>query len=659
MNNINEKSIANIRVITQEMISNANSGHPGIALGASGIMHTLFSKQIKISSKDSKWYNRDRFVLAAGHGSSLLYTMLHLRGFDVSIEDLKSFRKLHSKTPGHPEYGYTDGVDCTSGPLGQGIAIATGLALSENFLANKYNKEGLNIFDYYTYVLCGDGDLQEGVTVEALSLAGNLCLNKLIILFDSNDIQLDGKVANANTENIKQKVEAMNFNYLKVNDGDDVEEISRAIACAKESDKPTFIEIKTIIGKTSNAAGDCKVHGAPLSKDEVLKMRKDFGGDEFTFDEDVLAYYEEVNKKAEEKYLESMNLLKKYEKEYPAEWVELNLFYQGKDIINKEDLDMPFMEQYDKATRVVAGEVINKISSLSPVLLGGSADLTKSTNCKGSEGNYTHLTPQGRNICFGVREHAMAAMSLGITLNGMTRAFCSGFFVFSDYCKPSIRLAALMNQPVMYLFTHDSIAVGEDGPTHQPIEQLTMLRSIPNLNVIRPCGREETKEAILLAYNSKTNPTCVVLSRQGIKEVRTNENANENLTSKGAYIVRNEKKHLDAIIFATGSEVSLACDVQELLLEDNIDVRVVSMPSMYLFDKMDEEYKNKVFPKGVLKVGLEMSEAAHMYKYIDSGFVYNITSFGASGKAIDVLKEYHFTKEDVKEKIKEKLNRNA
>lgn len=652
MSSLDKKAISNIRIVTQEMITNAKSGHPGIALGAAPIMHVLFSKVLKITSDDSKWPNRDRFVLAAGHGSSLLYVMLHLKGFKVSIEDLKDFRKLDSITPGHPELGVTDGVDCTSGPLGQGIPTAVGLAISEKFLSKKYNREGFSLFDHYTYVLCGDGDLQEGVTVEALSVAGNLCLNKLIILYDSNDIQLDGKVNECNTENVKIKVESMGFNYLRVDDGEDTDSIYEAISCAQKSDKPTLIEIKTIIGKTSSQENSCSVHGAPLSLEEVNKMRKDFGGAMFDIDSDVYSIYQSRNQEINSVYKNETKIIEEYAEKYPTEYVELDMFYNNKDIISKDDLDMDFEENSSKATRYSAGEVVSKISELNPVFIGGSADLTKSTYIKGSDGNFSCNNNVGRNICFGVREHSMASICNGITLNGITRAFCGGFFVFSDYMKPAIRMAALMDLPVLYFFTHDSIAVGEDGPTHEPIEQLTMLRSIPNLNVFRPSGKEEVKEAIVLAYNSKSHPTAIVLSRQGLKETRTYENCKENLSSNGAYVVKKEKDRFKAIILATGSEVELAVEAANVLEKEGIDIRVVSMPSMFLFDRMSKEYQESVLPSNSIILGLEMGEAAHMYKYVKNGKVFNINTFGSSGKANDVLNKYGFTVANIVNEVK-------
>lgn len=654
MNNLEKKIISNIRVLSMEEITKAKSGHPGIALGAAPVMFSLYSKILKKNASDATWHNRDRFILAAGHGSSLLYVMLHLAGYGTTIEDLKNFRQLHSLTPGHPELHLTKGVDVASGPLGQGIATGAGLALAESFLAAKYNRD-IKLVDYYTYVLCGDGDLQEGVTNEALSFIGRQKLNKLIIIHDSNDIQLDGKVTNANTECIKDKVLAMNFNYLRVEDGEDIDSFEKAINEAKKSDKPSFIEVKTIIGFGAKNQGTSGVHGSPLSPEEVGEMRANFGGEEFSVIDEAYDYFYEVAKRDQEVYVKELENEKLYEEKYPELYNEYMKYLNGEDEITKEDLDMPFDPLYNKATRNAAGLVNDKISKLNPNYLGGSADLTKSTMIKGVDGDFDIDNRTARNINFGVREHAMAAISNGITLNGVTRAFCAGFFVFSDYLKPALRLSAIQDLPVLYCFSHDSICVGEDGPTHEPIEQLTMLRSIPNVNVIRPCGLEETKEAFVIAYNTKNMPTVIVTSRQGMAECRTLENSKENLTSKGAYVIAKENGKLDAILLATGSEVELACNAKVELEKDGINVRVVSMPSMYLFDKQPKDYQDEVLPKGVFILGMEMSEAAHMYKYINGGKLLNINRFGISGKYKEVMADFGFTTENVVKIVKENI----
>lgn len=653
MKAIDKKCISNIRVLTMEMITKAKSGHPGIALGAAPILYTLFTKVMKKNGLDSTWFNRDRFVLAAGHGSSLLYALLHLSDYGLTIDDLKQFRQLGSITPGHPEYKVTKGVDATSGPLGQGIPMGIGMAISEEFLRNKYNKD-IDLVDYYTYVLCGDGDLQEGITCEALSLAGHLKLNKLIILYDSNDIQLDGEVNKCNSENLKEKMKALGFSYFKVNDGENCDDILKKINEAKKSDKPSLIEIKTIIGRTAKKQNSSAVHGAPLASDEVEEMRANFGGKPFEVKKAVYNYFKEVNEANIQVYNYHKEQEKLYQEKYSEEYNEFMKLLNGEIELTKEDLGLTFDPTYNKATRYVAGEVTKLIANLDKALFGGSADLASSTTVFGVDGDFNSSNRLGRNINFGVRENAMAAICNGLTLSGVTRAFCSGFFVFSDYMKPAMRMSALMNLPVIYCFSHDSIAVGEDGPTHQPMDQLTMLRSIPNMNVIRPSGREETIEALLIAYNSKNNPTCVVTSRQVMNECRTFA-SNENLVSKGAYVVSSEKDKIDAILLATGSEVDLAVKTQKQLLEEGVDVRVVSIPSFYLFDKQTKEYQESVLPKDKFILGLEMSEAAHFYKYLNGGKLLNVCQFGASGKASDVINHFGFTVENVSKIVKENI----
>lgn len=656
MNNapLEQKIIQNIRVLAMEEITNANSGHPGIALGAAPIMFSLYSKILKKNSSDATWHNRDRFVLAAGHGSSLLYVMLHLAGYGLTIDDLKKFRKLHSITPGHPEVDVTLGVDASSGPLGQGIPQACGLALAESFLGAHFNRD-IKLIDHYTYVLCGDGDLQEGVTQEALSLIGRLKLNKLIILHDSNDIQLDGKVSNAFNEDLKLKMESMHINYLRVNDGENVGDIIEAIEKAKKSDLPSFIEIKTTIGKGAKAEGNSSVHGAPLAKEEVEEMRNALGGKPFDVFEDVYEYFYKVTKFDEEVYLKELENEKEYQNKYPDLYQEYLKYLNGEDLLTKENLNIPFDKNYSKATRNAAGMITTRIGEINPLFIGGAADLSKSTNIKGNDGAFDIDNRTGRNINFGVREHAMAAICNGIMLHGATRPICSGFFVFSDYLKPALRMSALQNLGVIYCFSHDSIAVGEDGPTHEPIEQLTMLRSIPNVNVFRPCGLEETKEAFILAYNDKKKPSVIVTSRQGMGEYRTIDNAKDNLTSRGAYIISHEKGKLDGVILATGSEVELAIKAQAELEKEGKGIRVVSAPALNLFDLQDKSYQNGVLPADIFTLGIEMGDATHLYKYIKNGKILNITSFGLSAKNTDVMNAFGFNVENVVKIIKENI----
>ncbi|MFV0255569.1 MAG: transketolase [Erysipelotrichaceae bacterium] len=632
-------SIKTLKFLGVDAIEKANSGHPGIVLGAAPMMYALYSEVLKHNPSDPEWFDRDRFIMAAGHGSALLYSALHLSGYPVSLEDLKQFRQLNSLTPGHPEYRHTKGIDATSGPLGQGIAMAVGMAISESFLSAKLNSEK-EIINHYTYALCGDGDLQEGVTQEAMSLAGHLALGKLIVLYDSNDIQLDGPVSLCNTERIKEKYEAMNWQHLFVSDGSDYHKIIEAINTAKKSSKPTIIEVKTIIGADSTKAGQSASHGSPLAQEAVDKLRKD------------LDYHYQPFEVASEVYQDfktkNQIQLAKYQK-----WQELvkTLSLEDQQLLNKlqsnelvgdiTDLNTFDLEE-SVATRVTGGKVLNQLSSKLFNLMGGSADLTCSTKVMGVDGDYGPNNLLGRNINFGVREHAMGAIINGMSLHGGIKAFSGAFFVFSDYMKPAIRMAALMNIPSIFVFTHDSLAVGEDGPTHQPIEQLTGLRAIPNLNVIRPAGANETLAAWQLALTSQ-GPTVIVLTRQNVENISSYD---LEIFKRGAYIASKEKNKLDGILIAAGSEVSLAVAAQKALAQENIDVRVISMPSSFLFDQQSIEYQESILPKAITnRLAIEMGSSLSWYKY--SNKVMGIDSFGTSAPYADALKQYHFEVNDV------------
>lgn len=650
-------SINTLRMLGVDMVNEANSGHPGIVLGAAPMAYTLFSKHLMYNPQAPKWFNRDRFVLSAGHGSALLYSLLHLAGYNLTLEDLKGFRQWGSITPGHPEYKHTEGVELTSGPLGQGMAMGAGIAVAERYLSGLINKKDFTLVDHYTYVLCGDGDLQEGVTQESMSLAGHMGLDKLIVLFDSNDIQLDGPVADANSEDTQKKYESMNWHYLLVKDGEDINAINNAIQQAKDNkEQPTIIEIKTIIGFGSPDAGSSKTHGAPIGAEKTVLTRKTFQYDHQPFEvpSEVYDDFNQKNKtKGLAKFKEWNALLDKYKVAYPKEHELLE------SIINdtfEVDFDEVF-NQYEKkasiATRASSGQLLDKLQEANPLMIGGSADLSSSTKVKGINGNFTKENPSGRNINFGVREHAMAAMVNGITLSGL-RGFSGGFFIFSDYMKPSMRLAALMGIPSIFVFTHDSVAVGEDGPTHEPVEQLAGLRAMPNMNVIRPADVNEVMGAWKVALTSKDTPTSIILTRQ---DVRTLENASIDHTAKGGYIISQEANQLDAIIIASGSEVSLAIDVQESLLKDNIDVRVVSLPSFELFDQQDEKYRNSVLPStNDKRIAIEMGATLGWHKYTGLGGL-NITidTFGASAKGEEVIEKFGFNVSEVSEQIKQYL----
>ena len=635
--------INTIRLLSVDQINKAKSGHPGIALGAAPIIHTLFTRHLEINPKNPNWFNRDRFILSAGHGSSMLYATLHLAGFNLTIDDLKQFRQLGSKTPGHPEAFHTSGVEATTGPLGQGVAMGVGMAIAEKHLAAKFNKENLSVVDHYTYVLCGDGCLQEGVAQEALSLAGHLNLSKLIVLYDSNDIQLDGPISMAISENVKEKYEAMNFAYFLVKDGNDVDAIDNAIKEAKKSGKPSLIEIKTVIGYGSPKAGESAVHGAPLGEANTNELRKTLGWDYEPFEVPVetYKYYEEhVISRGSLENDKWNKLLLKYQENYKEEYDVLSSIING--TIDVDYSKLPSYEVgYKDATRNICAVCIDELSAQDPTYIGGCADLTKTTFAKGINGNFSAENPLGRNICYGVREHAMGAIVNGLTLHGL-RGFGGGFLVFSDYMKPAIRLSALMGLPTLYVFSHNSPMVGEDGPTHQPIEHLSMLRSIPNCNVINPCDANETSYCFRLSRETKDHPVVITTTRQ---KVSTLGNTDYEGFKRGAYIIHKEEGTLDGVIIASGSEVGLAIDVAKKLKEEGTHIRVVSMPSMFLFDRQDALYKEEIIPTGVKNMTIEMSHGMPWYKY--SKNVYSVDSFGLSAPAERVLEALGFTVDKV------------
>lgn len=656
MNSNDIKCINTLRVLGAEMINKANSGHPGIVLGAAPIAHTLFTRHLNINSQDEQWFNRDRFVLSAGHGSALLYMLLHLSGFDVTMEDLKNFRQKGSKTPGHPEYKHTPGVEITTGPLGQGIASAVGFAIAESYLSAKFNKNDFSIIDHYTYVLCGDGDLQEGVAMEAMSLAGHLGLGKLILLYDSNDVQLDGEVSLANTEDIHQKAEAMGWQYLKVEDGNNVDDIDKAITIAKESTiKPTIIEIKTVIGYGAPNNGESSIHGKPMPEEDIKYLRKflNYTTPAFDIADAVKEYYNtNVIKRGYDANSMWNSQLMQYSKAYPEDYNLLcDFMYDNVKISDYEG--MPSYEIGSKeSTRKVMGKLLDWLSIKLPNIMGGSADLTASTMVKGADGIYGQANPIGRNIKFGVREHAMAAITNGITLHGGLRGFCSGFFVFSDYLKPAVRLAAIMHLPTLFFFSHDTVCVGEDGPTHQPVEQLTMFRSMPNTNVFRPADAVEMTSAMLLGFNETDCPTIIVSTRQTLPNL---DCTNYEGVSKGAYIAFEPKGTPSYALVTCGSELTLCLDVAKKLEEENIFVRVVSMPSMFLFEKQSKEYKESILPKRMKKkMAVEMGSSMSWYKYANK--VHGIDCFGASMPLKCIHEEYGFTVEQIYKEFKEMIN---
>ena len=638
------------RALGIDMINEAKSGHPGIVLGAAPIITTLYNNHIKIDPENDKWLNRDRFIMSAGHGSALLYSTLFMSGFDISLDDLKNFRKIDSLTPGHPEVGVTKGVDMSTGPLGQGISSSVGFAISERFLRNYF---GDKIFNYYTYVLCGDGDLMEGISYEALSLAGHLNLNKLIVLYDSNDVTLDGNLNLSFNENIKERFESMNWNYIFVDDGEDTNKIDNAITEAKESIiKPTIIEIKTKIGRFSKYEGNCKVHGSPLEEEDILEIKKKLNVRETPFSVSLEAQSEmksnifNRNVDSIKKWYDEVNNLDIQLKE------KLNLLMENKSPLKIMDIDYVYPENGKDSTRNVSGNVINSIAKYYPFLIGGSADVSKSTMSRIKDTADNSLeTPLGRNINFGIRENAMAAIANGIALSNLT-PFVSTFFAFSDYLKPSLRMSALMDLPVIYVFSHDSISVGEDGPTHQPIEQLASLRALPNFDTYRPADANETIGAYKAILELR-KPAAIILGRN---KVKIQENTKGGEVIKGAYIVEPERNNLDAIIITSGEELELTMDVYDSLNEKGYGIRVVSMPSMSRFEKNDEEYKNAILPKNIKTFVIERSASLSWYKYTTDEYMFTIDQFGKSGNALDIDKAFGFNKESILEKIERKLN---
>lgn len=660
--NINQLAVNTIRTLSIDAINAANSGHPGLPMGAAPMAYALWANHLNHNPNHPKWFNRDRFVLSAGHGSSLLYSLLHLAGYDVSIDDLKNFRKLNSKTPGHPEFGHTPGVEATTGPLGQGIANAVGMAMAEAHLAAKFNKDGHSIIDQNTYALVGDGDLMEGVAYEAMSMAGHMKLGKLIVLYDSNEISLDGELGIAFSEDIQKRAESVHWQYVRVEDGNDVDAITKAIQSAKENtDQPTLIEIRTIIGYGSpKVAGTNKAHGNPLGVEEATATKQVYGWgyeEDFFVPEEVKAHFNELKQKGIEKENDWNEQFNSYRESNPALADELEKAITGDVLIEAKDI-LSFDIEKTISTRVASGEAINHYVKSIPSIFGGSADLSHSTmtDIKG-EAVYAVESYAGRNIYFGVREHAMGAAANGLALHGGVKPFVSTFFVFNDYLRPSIRLAALQKLPVTYVFTHDSIAVGEDGPTHEPIEQLAALRAIPGLTVIRPSDANETASAWAYALQQTDGPVVLVLSRQNLPVFNETKANIENL-SKGAYVLTQTNENPDVILIATGSEVSLAASAKAKLEEDQVSVRIVAMPSWELFDRQSNEYKESVLPSSITKrVSLEMGVSLGWERYVgQEGKVLSIETFGASGTGAEVMNLFGFTTENVVQITKNVLN---
>ncbi|MBM7540779.1 transketolase [Amphibacillus cookii] len=657
-NNVQQTSINAIRTLSIDAIQKANSGHPGLPMGAAPMAYTLWTEFMEQNPNHSSWVNRDRFVLSAGHGSMLLYALLHLAGYNVSIEDLKNFRQFGSHTPGHPEVTDTDGVEATTGPLGQGIAMTVGMAMAEAHLAAKYNRDHFNVVDHYSYALVSDGDLMEGISHEAASLAGHLGLGKLIALYDSNDISLDGELGKSFSESVEKRFESYGWQVLHVADGNDTAEIANALEKAKaNTTQPTLIEVKTVIGFGSpNKAGSNASHGAPLGEDEVTLTKQAYNWDHepFAVPEEVYAdFKEKVAKRGQVAEDEWNQMFAQYKTTYPELANEFEIAMKG-ELPEGWDADLPaFTPGEDTlATRASSGKVVNALSQSVPSLFGGSADLAGSNNTRmNEEEDFDKTNYAGRNIWFGVREFAMAAALNGMALHGGLKVYGGTFFVFSDYLRPAVRLSAIQKLPVTYVLTHDSIAVGEDGPTHEPVEQLAAFRAMPGISVMRPADGNEVQAAWRLAMQSVDTPTLLVLTRQGLPTLK---GTNYEGVQKGGYIVSpSTKAEADGILVAAGSEVQLAVKAQATLREKGYDVSVVSMPSWDRFEQQDQAYKDSILPKSVTKrLAIEMGASLGWDRYVGvEGDILAIDRFGASGEGKRVMQEYGFTVDNVVERF--------
>ena len=662
MSNIDIKSVNTIRVLSADGIEKAKSGHPGLPLGAAPIAYELFAHHMKHNPKNPDWKNRDRFILSAGHGSMLLYSLFHLFGYgDLSLDDLKSFRQLDSKTPGHPEYGHTVGVEATTGPLGAGMGMAVGMAIAEAHMAAVFNKDGFDIVDHYTYVLGGDGCMMEGISSEAFSLAGTLGLSKLIVFYDSNGISIEGSIDIAFTENVVERMKAFGFQTIEVDDGNDLTKIAKAIEEAKaDKNRPSFIKINTVIGYgAGKKQGTAGVHGEPLGSEALATLKSGFGfnpEESFKVDADVYDNFKAINEKNAGVEEEWNKLFKDYANKYSEDAKKWDNYYSQTDASLMENDEFWAWDDAPAATRNISGSIINRLKDIFPNLIGGSADLSPSNKTVMSGESYISKDDfSGRNIHFGVREFAMTAITNGILLHGGLRAYCATFFVFSDYTKPMARLSALMNIPTIFVFTHDSIGVGEDGPTHEPIEQLAMLRSLPNFNTFRPADARETIASWYAAMASKNTPTAIVLTRQNLPQLSGSGEA----ALKGGYIIKEAVGNTpDMILIASGSEVSLAVEAAAELEKDGIATRVVSMPCMDIFEAQSKEYKEEILPRAIRKrVAIEALSGFGWDKYTGlDGRVISMDTFGASAPQDLLFKKFGFTKENVVAIAKEVFN---
>ncbi|MEO7309128.1 MAG: transketolase [Chitinophagaceae bacterium] len=657
---IEQVGINTVRILAADAVQKANSGHPGTPMGLAPIGHVLWAESMNYNPQNTEWANRDRFILSCGHACMLQYSFLYLTGYSITLDDIKKFRQLHSKTAGHPEYGLTPGIEVTTGPLGQGFANGVGFAIAQKYLAARYNKPGFDLFNYKIYTICSDGDMMEGISSEAASIAGHLQLGNMIYLYDDNHITIEGNTNVTFDEDLAQRFEAYGWHVQVLADGNDLEALSGAVKNAqKETDRPSLIKVRTHIGYGSpNKENTAAAHGSPLGEPEVKLVKENFGFDPdkyFVVPDDVLNYYREAGKKGLDKEKEWNDLYKSYKEKYTALANEYELFSTGKLPEGwKQNLPV-FKPGQEMATRKASGKVLNAIAEYLPNLIGGSADLAPSTDTNLDKyQSFSAENHEGRNFHFGIREHAMGAILNGLALSKFIIPYGATFLIFSDYMRPPIRLAAIMKIRTVYVFTHDSIALGEDGTTHQPVEQLIGLRSVPNVTVIRPADANETVQAWRVALEHSGGPVALILTRQGIPVIDQEKYTQAVELEKGAYILSEPATKPDIILIGTGSEVQLLLAAQQQLKEQNIAARIVSMPSWELFEKQDKAYKEKIFPQTLRKrLAVEAGSPLGWHKYItDEGDIIGINGFGESAPAEELMKEYGFTAEHVVNRAK-------
>jgi transketolase len=655
-----QRAINTVRILAIDAVEKANSGHPGTPMGLAPVGHVLWTRSMNYNPQNPDWPNRDRFILSAGHACILQYSFLYLTGYDITLEDIKNFRQLHSRTAGHPEYGLLAGIEVTTGPLGQGFANGVGFAIAQKYMATRYNRPGFDIFNYKVYSICSDGDMMEGITSEAASLAGHLQLGNMIYLYDDNHITIEGSTDLAFNEDVSRRFESYRWHVQVLPDGNDLDALSEAINNAqKETDRPSLIQVRTQIGFGSpNKAGTSNAHGSPLGEDEVKLVKKSFGFNSdkyFDVADETLIYYHEVGNKGIKKEQEWNKLYKRYKEEYFSLANEYELLSEGKFPVEWKQKLPVFKSGEKMATRKASGKVLNAIAEYLPNLIGGSADLAPSTDTKLDKyESFSAKNGEGRNFHFGIREHAMGAILNGIALSKCLVPYGGTFLIFSDYMRPPIRLAAIMKIRPIFIYTHDSIGLGEDGTTHQPVEQLIGLRSVPNLTVIRPADANETAQAWRVALEHSGGPVALILTRQEIPVIDQERYTGASELQKGAYVLSESEKTPQIILIGTGSEVQILISAQQKLKEQNISARVVSMPSWELFDKQDESYREKILPKGLRRrLAIEAGSPLGWVKYVtDEGDVIGINQFGESAPGDEVMKEYGFTVENVIKRAK-------